>query len=129
SRPTPRPLVSRAAAIARRLGSGIGDDSREPLLPTPAPDEHSAPRVGPVSVVKSDLEPALRQQRAQPLGPLYQRYPLAEGVLDAELPGFFRGFETVEVEMPNRGLRHLVDLHESEGRARNLLLAAARANK
>ena len=96
--------------------------------PSPAATKRT-PRVGPIAEEKRDLEAALRQQRAEPLGPLDQRDPLAEGVLDAELPSFFRGFEAVEVDMPDRRLGQFIDLHEGEGWARHLLLATARADK
>src|ERR1700752_1341699 len=115
--------------MARRRGSRIRGDSGQALLPTLAGSNDPPSRVGPVAEQEFDLEAASRQQRAKTLGPFDQRDSLAEGVLDAELPGFLRRFQAVKVEMPDRRLTKLVDLHQCEGRARHLLRTVARTDE
>src|ERR1700739_59309 len=115
--------------MARRRGSRIRGDPGHALLPTLACIDERASRIGPVAEQEFDLEAAARQQRAKTLGPFDQRDCLAEGVLDAELPGLLRRFQAVKVEMPDRRLTNLVDLHQCEGRARHLLRTVARTDE
>src|SRR5262249_2474531 len=117
-------VVSRNAAIASCRVSRIREDLRQPGLPSLAGVEHGAARLGLLAKQKLDLEPASRQQWPKTLGPFDQRDPFSEGILDAELPGFLRGSEPVKVEVPDHRGPELVDLHESEGRARHFLEAA-----
>src|SRR5712671_1200595 len=119
-----------SAAKLRRLESGIGRDRRQPCLPPCAGIERDPPSVWPIAERQGDFEAALGQQRAEPLGPFDQRDARAERILDAELPGFLRGKQPIEVEMPYGRRITLVDLEEREGRARDLFFGiAARANE
>ena len=55
--------------------------------------------------------------------------PVDERILDAQLPCLLGGADPIQIEMPDRRRACIVDLHEREGRARDLVLVAARPDE
>ena len=71
------------------------------------------------------LKPVAGHDGAQLFRPFDQRDRARERVLDAKLVGVFRLTQSVEVEMPDRACRVLVELYQCEGGARHLLRTPA----
>ena len=65
-----------------------------------------------------------RKQVRYPIGPLDEADTVRERLVNTEFKSVIAGRDPVEIEMPDRGWHHLVDLHKGKGRARNLPLDA-----
>src|ERR1041385_421533 len=89
----------------------------EPLRPLGAGIEAHPPRLGGSTWLEGDLEPPLRDQRAKAFRPFDQRHAVAKRILDTELPALLGVAQAEAVEMPDRQLGRLINLHQRESRA------------
>src|SRR5436309_2070660 len=83
----------------------------EPLSPFRAGVENRPPGLRGSARLKGDLEPPLRDQRAEALRPLDQRHAIAKRVLDAELPALLGVAQAKPIKMPDRQLWQFIGLH------------------
>ena len=74
--------------------------------------------------VEGHIQAIGRQHVGDSVGPFDHADSPRERILDAELPDLFGRLEPVKVEMIDHGRRRGIGLHQSESRARHLVLDA-----